>query len=76
MRLEINRPKSFDTWYGGYRVEFVQQAIEPLVALEDRLREFIGLPNNEVTRARIQSILDRWNFVYHDNITLNDLNLE
>ena len=73
MRLEINRPKR---WYSGYRVELVETAIEPLVALEDRLREFIGLPNNEVTRARIQSILDRWNFVYHDNITLDDLNLE
>lgn len=73
MTLEINRP---NTWYGGYRVEVVQQAIQPLPTLEERLNEFIGHPNNEVTRAAIQAVLERWNFENNDNITLNDLNLQ
>lgn len=73
MRLEINNS---NTWYGGYRVELVGQAIQPLVTLEERLREYIGYPDNEVTRAMIQNELDRWNLLYHDDITIDDLNLE
>lgn len=72
MKLEINRPKSFDTWYGGYRVEFVQQAIQPLVTLEERLREYIGYPNNEATRTMIQSEWFGWN--EYDNVVYTDIN--
>ena len=69
MRLEFSRR-------GTYRVELVGQAIQPLVDLEGRLRVYLGYPNNEVTRAMIQNELDRWNLEYHDNITIDDLNLE
>ena len=73
MRVEINRPT---TWHGAYRVELVEQAIQPLVDLDERLRVYLGYPNNEATRAMIQNELDRWNLEYHDNITIDDLNLE
>jgi hypothetical protein len=76
MTLEINNPNTTNTWYGGYRVEFVQEAVQPWLNLEERLNEFIGYPNNEVTRAAIQAVLDRWNFENNDNVILDDLNLQ
>ena len=43
--------------------------------LTEALSPFIGEVNNAVTRARIQMVLDRWNFVNRDNVTIDDLNL-
>ena len=33
MTLEINNPNTTNTWYGGYRVEFVQEAVQPWLNL-------------------------------------------
>lgn len=44
--------------------------------LQEQLNQFIGEPNTEVTRAAIQSILWRYNFVYNEHLTIEDLNLE
>ena len=45
------------------------------VSLQEQLNEFIGEPNTEITRAAIQSILWRYNFVYNDRLTIDDLNI-
>ena len=44
--------------------------------LQEQLNQFIGEPNTEVTRSAIQSILWRYNFVYNEHLTIEDLNLE
>ena len=43
--------------------------------LDDVLNQFVGEPNTEVTRAAIQSILWRYNFVYNEHLTIEDLNI-
>lgn len=43
--------------------------------LQEQLNQFIGEPNTEVTRAAIQSILWRYNFVYNEHLTIEDLNI-
>ena len=48
---------------------------DPPQILMEALSPFIGEVNNAVTRARIQMVLDRWNFVNRDNVTIDDLNL-
>ena len=49
---------------------------DPPQTLMEALSPFIGEVNNAVTRARIQMVLDRWNFVNRDNVTIDDLNIE
>lgn len=49
---------------------------DPPQTLMEALSPFIGEVNNAVTRARIQMVLDRWNFVNRDNVTIDDLNLQ
>ena len=43
--------------------------------LKEQLNQFVGEPNTEVTRAAIQSILWRYNFVYNEHLTIEDLNI-
>jgi hypothetical protein len=43
--------------------------------LKEQLNQFIGEPDTAVTRAAIQSILWRYNFVYNDRLTIDDLNI-
>jgi hypothetical protein len=43
--------------------------------LQEQLNQFVGEPNTEITRAAIQSILWRYNFVYNDRLTIDDLNI-
>ena len=43
--------------------------------LKEQLNQFVGEPNTEVTRAAIQSILWRYNFVYNERLTIDDLNI-
>ena len=49
---------------------------DPPQTLMEALSPFIGEVNDAVTRYRIQMVLDRWNFVNHDNVTIDDLNLQ
>jgi len=44
-------------------------------SLKEQLNQFIGEPNTEITRAAIQSILCRYNFVYNEHLTIEDLNI-
>jgi hypothetical protein len=43
--------------------------------LQEQLNQFVGEPNTEITRAAIQSILWRYNFVYNEHLTIEDLNI-
>jgi len=43
--------------------------------LQEQLNQFIGEPNTEITRAAIQNILWRYNFVYNEHLTIEDLNI-
>ena len=43
--------------------------------LEDVLSQFIGEPNNAITRQRIIFALDNWNMRNGTNVTIDDLNL-
>ena len=74
MRLEINKSKR---WKTRYVIEMPpQNNIEPTQTLEEILNSFIGCPNNAYTRANIEAALNRWNYMFNDNITINDLNLQ
>jgi hypothetical protein len=53
-----------------YRVR-LKETYQPLM---EKLNQFVGMPNTEATRAAIESVLDRWNLVYNDNVTIEDLN--
>lgn len=53
------------------KLEFTYRVYQPLM---ENLNQFVGMPNTEATRAAIKSVLDRWNFLYNDNITIEDLN--
>ena len=57
------------------RVTDDYEPINPRELLQEQLNQFIGEPNTEVTRAAIQSILWRYNFVYNDRLTIDDLNI-
>lgn len=48
---------------------------DPRERLQEELNQFVGEPNTEVTRAAIQSILWRYNFVYNERLTIDDLNI-
>jgi hypothetical protein len=43
--------------------------------LEDVLNQFVGEPNNAITRQRIIFALDNWNMRNGTNVTIDDLNL-
>jgi hypothetical protein len=43
--------------------------------LQEQLNQFVGEPNTEYTRMRIQHVLDTYNFIYHENVTMEDLNM-
>lgn len=43
--------------------------------LEDVLNQFVGEPNNAITRQRIIFALDEWNMRNGTNITIDDLEL-
>ena len=57
------------------RVADDYEPINPRELLQEQLNQFVGEPNTEVTRAAIQSILWRYNFVYNDRLTIDDLNI-
>lgn len=51
------------------------EPINPRELLEEQLNQFVGEPDTEVTRAAIQSILWKYNFVYNERLTIDDLNI-
>lgn len=76
--LEIPKSKR---WSSNYRVVIEEEPQitlqnDPFEALREALQEFVGCPNDNVTRARIEAVLQRWNFVYHQHLTMNDINLD
>ena len=43
--------------------------------LQEQLNQFVGELDTAVTRAAIQNILWRYNFVYNERLTIDDLNI-
>lgn len=60
--------------YYSIRLDNYIQLTEPQT-LEDVLSQFVGEPNNEITRQRIIFALDEWNMRNGTNITIDDLEL-
>ena len=77
-RLEF-RPRDKKVYQGVYNVAWpinrVEEYRSPDELLQERLNEFIGEPNTEVTRMRIQHVLDTYNFIYHENVSMEDLTM-
>lgn len=57
------------------RVADDYEPINPRELLQEQLNQFVGEPDTAVTRAAIQSILWRYNFIYNDRLTIDDLNI-
>ena len=76
-KLEFNHKSNFVTMPSAYNVTigYAEEPRDPLEQLQAELNQFIGETNTEVTRARIQNILFRWNYLNNENLTIDDLNI-
>ena len=78
-KFEFNRKNNFVRIPNAYNLIMAhleeEEPRRPLDALQGELNQFIGEPNTAVTRARIQNILFRWNYLNNENLTIDDLNI-
>jgi hypothetical protein len=81
-RLEYKHKarKDLNRLQGVYNVVWqennvIEEPRDPLERLQEELNQFIGEPNTEITRAAIQSLLFRYNFLYGEHLTIEDLNI-
>ena len=61
--------------YGGIVVGDYVPMDNTRQTLEEHLAQFIGEPNTEATRRRMQFVIDCWNLVNRDNVRLEDVNI-
>lgn len=73
--IDISRRSKLLTMPRVQRVADDYEPINPRESLQEQLNQFVGELDTAVTRAAIQSILWRYNFVYNDRLTIDDLNI-
>lgn len=73
--IEIPRRRKLLMMPKVQRVADDYEPIDPRELLQEQLNQFVGEPDTAVTRAAIRSILWRYNFLYNDRLTIDDLNI-